>query len=76
MLWLIYAPLCQSKKIIVFGDNFFTSLPLIEYLKSDAISYTGTIRAPRLQNRPLLAEKDRKELFRIVLTSARKRKGK
>ena len=75
MLWLIYAPFCQSKKIIVFGDKVFTSLPLIEYLKSDVIWYTGTIRAPRLKNCPVLAEKDRKERG-VVLTSARKKMGK
>ena len=39
----------------VLAENFFTSLSLI------GIWYTGTIRAPRLKNYPLLAEKDLKK---------------
>ena len=42
----------------VLADNFFTSLPLTEYLKWDGIWYTGTTR---LKNCPLLAEEDIKK---------------
>ena len=41
----------------VFPDNFFTSLSLIELLKSDSIWCTGSNCAPHLKNYPLLAEK-------------------
>ena len=36
-------------------DNFLTTLPVIEHLKSDGIWYTGT---KRLKNCPLLPEED------------------
>ena len=45
----------------MFADNFFTSLPLIEHLKSDRIWYSEIIRAPRLKICPLLAAKDIKK---------------
>ena len=44
----------------MFADNFFASLPLVEYLKSEGIWYTGTIRTTRSKKFPLLAEKDLK----------------
>ena len=44
----------------MFPDNFFASLPLVEYLKPEGIWYTGTIRTPRSKKVPLLAAKDLK----------------
>ena len=42
----------------VFADNFFTSLPLLDVLKERAIWFAGTIRINRMNNCPLLCEKD------------------
>ena len=33
---------------IVYADRFYTSLPVIEYLQSRPIYFTGTIRADRV----------------------------
>ena len=45
----------------VFADNFFTTLPLIEKLKSDGFLYVGTVRVPRLKDCPVMSEKDLKK---------------
>ena len=65
----------QQENHKAFDDNFFTSLPLIEHLKVDGIWYTGTIRALRLKNCPLLVEKDIKK-GGIVLTTTEKKIGR
>ena len=51
----------KTKNHKVFTDNFFTSLPLIQHLKSDGIWYTEIIHAPRLKIYRLLAAKDIKK---------------
>ena len=40
-------------KYNVFFDNLFTSLPLLEILKSKGMNGTGTLRANRLQKCPI-----------------------
>lgn len=45
----------------VFMDNFFTSIELIEYLKSKNLHVLGTIRKDRLRNCTLLGEKELKK---------------
>ena len=42
----------------VFFDNWFTTLPLLLYLKSKGILAVGTIRANCLQHCPLMTNKD------------------
>ena len=51
----------------LFFDNWFTSLQLLDELKSDGIGATGTIRADRCCGAPL---NEKKELQRLVRGSA------
>lgn len=44
----------QQHHLSVYTDNFFTSLNLLDALKAQGFNGTGTIRANRLQNCPLI----------------------
>ena len=42
------------------ANNFFTSLPLVDELKRNAMYFVETVRIPRLKNCSLMVEKDLK----------------
>lgn len=57
--------LCQSvsdfKNHIIYFDNFYTTLPLLVYLRARGIFSLGTIRANRINNCKLPADEDIKK---------------
>lgn len=58
----IVVKLCESlpEKVhfLIFADNFFTSMPLIEKLLAKGIYYTGTVRKNRMSMCNLMTDKD------------------
>nr|XP_061791912.1 piggyBac transposable element-derived protein 3-like [Nerophis lumbriciformis] len=58
----IVVKLCESlaEKVnfLIFADNFFTSMPLIEKLLAKGIYYTGTVRKNRMSKCNLIPDKD------------------
>ena len=67
----LLAVMPQHQNLPVYTDNFFTSLSLLELLKQQGFNSTGTIRANRLQNCPLIdAEKMKKNLEASVTSAA------
>ena len=59
---IVVAKLCKhlpdNKHHKLFFDNWFTTLPLLQFLKSKGIHAVGTIRANRMKNCPVMASKD------------------
>ena len=55
----------RDKETVVYIDNFFTSIPLLQELKESSINVVGTIRTNRkgypkvLQNKNLLKQMNR-----------------
>uniref|UniRef100_A0AAZ1X7K9 PiggyBac transposable element-derived protein domain-containing protein n=1 Tax=Oreochromis aureus TaxID=47969 RepID=A0AAZ1X7K9_OREAU len=58
----IVVKLCDSLadkvRFLIFADNFFTSMPLIEKLLAKGIYYTGTVRKNRMSKCTLMTNKD------------------
>lgn len=58
----VLVKLCESlpEKVhfLIFADNFFTSMPLIEKLLAKGIYYTGTVRKNRMSKCDLATDKD------------------
>ncbi|XP_051982265.1 piggyBac transposable element-derived protein 3-like [Xyrauchen texanus] len=58
----IVVKLCESlaEKVhfLIFADNFFTSMPLIEKLLAKGIYYTGTVRKNRMSKCNLITDED------------------
>lgn len=50
-------PLPEKVNFLIFADNFFTSMPLIERLLAKGIYYTGTVRKNRLSKCELATDK-------------------
>lgn len=51
-----------SRNYVIYIDNYFTSLKLLQKLKGDGIACTGTVRANRVEKAPLTpVEKMKKE---------------
>lgn len=48
----------------IFFDNYYTAIPLMEYLFSRGIHSLGTVRLPRLPNCPLPDKKNEKKMKR------------
>jgi len=58
----LLATVPHHQHLSLYIDNYFTSLYLMELLRSRGFNTTGTIRANRLQNCPLLdADKMKKK---------------
>ena len=51
----------------LYFDNYFTTLPLLHFLKSKQICVVGTIRANRLTDCPLAANEDLERQGRVAL---------
>lgn len=43
----------RDRKYMLYFDNFFSSLRLMDYLKCEGFGATGTIHANRLEDAPL-----------------------
>ncbi|XP_057694139.1 piggyBac transposable element-derived protein 2-like [Corythoichthys intestinalis] len=58
----IVVKLCESLadkvNFLIFADNFFASMPLIEKLLAKGIYYTGTVRENRMSKWNLIPDKD------------------
>ena len=52
----------------VYFDNWFTSLPLLDRLKAKGVGGTGTIRADRCENAPLLTKSELEKLGRGAMS--------
>lgn len=50
----------SDKNYLLFFDNWFTSLPLLQHLASRAIWCCGTVRLPRLKGLPISMKDDKK----------------
>lgn len=59
----------SGQNYLLFADNFFTSLPLIEKLKERGIFFLGTVRPNRLKGLQLKSEKELKKEGRGSLDS-------
>lgn len=53
-----------NKNHKIFFDNYYTSIPIMEYLFSRGILSLGTVRLPRLPNCPLPDKKNEKKMKR------------
>jgi len=53
-----------SDKYILYFDNFFTSLPLLEQLATNSICATGTVRVNRVDKCPVMAVDEMKKQVR------------
>ena len=51
----------------LYFDNYFTTLPLLHFLKSKQVCVVGTIRANRLTDCPLAANEDLERQGRVAL---------
>ena len=51
----------SGKNYLIFADNFFTSLPLVERLQQRQIQFIGTVRPNRLKGLDLKSEKQLKK---------------
>ncbi|KAL6462492.1 hypothetical protein MHYP_G00289140 [Metynnis hypsauchen] len=64
----IVMKLCESlaEKVhfLIFADNFFTSMPLIEKLLAKGIYYTGTVRKNRMSKCNLITDKELSKIGR------------
>lgn len=55
---VLASTMSSSSPRAIFGDNFFTGLDIVRYLKSKNCRYTGTVRDNRTGNAPLRPTKD------------------
>ena len=58
---LVSACVDDSSSHVLFMDNFFTSINLLEDLANDGLRATGTIRSNRICRAPLMSDKDLKK---------------
>lgn len=52
--------LAEKVSFLIFADNFFTSMPLIEKLLAKGICYTGTVRKNRMSKCTLMTDLSKK----------------
>ena len=52
----------------LYFDNWFTSLPLLDRLKAKGVGGTGTIRAEKCENAPLLSKSELEKLGRGAMS--------
>lgn len=52
--------LAEKVSFMIFADNFFTSMPLIEKLLAKGICYTGTVRKNRMSKCTLMTDLSKK----------------